>query len=60
MIRRIECAPRELEEIGYRLELLADSGIVKAGMLADLMKETDELTPILVTGVKTVKSRGTT
>ena len=41
----------------YWLELLAESGIVKSERLAGLMKEADEMTAILVTSVKTLKSR---
>lgn len=57
MICKTEGALQELEETVYWLELLTDSGIVKPGQLADLMKEADELTAILVTSAKTVKSR---
>ncbi|MCL0102903.1 hypothetical protein M1N93_02950 [Dehalococcoidia bacterium] len=41
----------------YWFELLVDSGIVKAELLSDLMKEADELIAILVTSVKTIKAR---
>jgi len=57
MISKTEVALQELEETTYWLELLADSRIVKAELLADLMKEADELTAILVTSVKTIKTR---
>ncbi|MFA7683733.1 MAG: four helix bundle protein [Syntrophales bacterium] len=57
MISKIEGALQELEETIYWLELLVDSGIVKTEVLAELMKEADELTAILVTSVKTLKSR---
>jgi len=57
MISKTECALQELEETMYWLELLSESGIVKSEMLSDLMKETDELIAILVTSVKTIKSR---
>jgi four helix bundle protein len=57
MISKTEGALQELEETVYWLELLADSGIVKAELLSDLMKEADELTAILVTSVKTIKKR---
>jgi len=39
------------------LELLMESGIVEAGLLTDLFKEADEITAILVTSAKTLKSR---
>ena len=59
MISKTEGALQELEETMYWLELLADSGIVKAELLSDLMKEAYELTAILVTSVKTIKKRRT-
>ncbi len=57
MISKTESALQELEETAYWLELLAESGIVKAELLADLQRETDELTAILVASVKTLKAR---
>lgn len=57
MISKTEGALQELEETGYWLELLVESGIMKADLLADLMKESNELTAILVTSAKTLKSR---
>ncbi|MFW6154233.1 MAG: four helix bundle protein [Planctomycetota bacterium] len=57
MISKTEGALQEIEETMYWFELLADSGIVKAELLSDLMREADELTAILVTSVKTIKAR---
>ncbi|MDO9262356.1 MAG: four helix bundle protein [Desulfosalsimonadaceae bacterium] len=57
MISKTEGALQELEETRYWIELLSDSGIVKAERLFDLMNEADELTAILVTSAKTLKSR---
>ena len=57
MISKTEGALQELEETTYWLELLADSGIVKAELLSDLIQEADELTAILVASVNTIKSR---
>lgn len=48
---------QELEETGYWLELLAESGLVKPERLDDLMNETNELTAILVTCIKNAKDR---
>ncbi len=56
MISKTEGALQELEETAYWLELLAESGIVKAEALADLRQETDELTAILVASAKTQKA----
>jgi four helix bundle protein len=57
MISKTEGALQELEETIYWLELLAEAEIVKAERLSDLMNEANELTAILVTGVKTLKAR---
>jgi four helix bundle protein len=57
MISKTEGALRELEETTYWLELLGESGIIKAERLRNLIKEADELTAILVTAVKTIKAR---
>ena len=57
MISKIESALQELEETGYWLELLAEAGIVEKHLLADLHREANELTAILVTSVKTLKAR---
>ena len=59
MISKTEGALQEFEETMYWLELIEESGIVKPELLQDLMKESDELTAILVTGTKTLKSRRT-
>lgn len=57
MVSKIEGALQELEETRYWIDLLADTGLVKAELLTRLAKEADELTAILVTSVKTIKSR---
>ena len=59
MISKVEVALQELEESVYWLELLNDTEIVKMGRLSGLMKEADELTAILVTSAKTLKTRRT-
>jgi four helix bundle protein len=57
MISKIEVALQELQESVYWIELLGDTKIDKTLRLSDLMKEADELIAILVTSVKTIKSR---
>ena len=57
LISKIEGALQEMDETAYWLELLADSGIVRADRLADLRREADELTAILVTCNKNAKKR---
>ena len=54
-VSKIEAALQELEETGYWLELLAESEIMPAGRLADLRRETDELTAILASSAMTAK-----
>ena len=57
-ISKLEGGLQELEETGYWLELLTESGIVKIEKLAELLQETDELMAMLTASVKTVKNRG--
>jgi len=57
MISKTESALQELEETAYWLELLAESGIVDGEKLTGLRNETEQLTAILVTSVKSLKSR---
>lgn len=56
-ISKMEGALQELDETGYWLELLAESGIILLEKLETLRKETDELTAIFVTIVMKVKQR---
>jgi four helix bundle protein len=57
-VNKIEGALQELDETGYWLELLGESGIVKTERLKPLLDETEELIAIFVTMTKKVKSRG--
>jgi four helix bundle protein len=54
-ISKMEGSLQELDETGYWLELLVESKIMPAESIADLQKETDELTATFVTSVKTAK-----
>lgn len=56
-VSKIEGGLAELEETGYWLELLAESGIVPEARLTEILSETNELTAILVTCAKNSKSR---
>ena len=58
-INKVEGSLQELNETGYWLELLKDSGILSAEKLNPLLKETDELIAIFVTIVKKVKNKRT-
>jgi four helix bundle protein len=48
---------KELEETGYWLELLADSGAVSAKKLVLLLDETSQLTAILTSIAKKIRAR---
>ena len=56
-ISKIEGGLQELEETGYWLELLAGAEVFPPERLAELMRESDELTAILTASVRTVKAR---
>jgi four helix bundle protein len=58
-ISKMEGSLQELDETGYWLELLAESGIMSAEKLIDLQNENNELTAIFVTSVKTAKQNKT-
>jgi len=47
---------REIEETSYWLELLVESGVVNDAKLAELREESDELTAIFVSILKSSKS----
>jgi len=53
----LEIAAREAGETLYWLELLAESGTVKRSLLADLIRECDELVAILTATGRTAKRR---
>jgi four helix bundle protein len=48
-------ALKELDETAYWLELLVEGEIIPVAKLADLQKETDELTAIFVSSINTSK-----
>jgi four helix bundle protein len=56
-INKMEGGLQELDETGYWLELLVESGVVQPERLEQLMQETDELTAIFVSIVVKVKNR---
>ena len=56
-ISKIEGALQELEETGYWLELLSESGTMQAVALRELQSEREHLTAMLVASAKTAKRR---
>ena len=57
MISKFETALQELDETLYWLELIIESGILRAARLAPLMAEANEIIAILVSSVRTIKRR---
>jgi four helix bundle protein len=57
IISKLEGALQELDETVYWLELVVESGIVPARRLQPLMSEANEIIAIIVSSVKTIKSR---
>ena len=56
-VSKIEGGLQELEETGYWLELLMESGIVSSPKLANLRQEVEELLAIFVSSAKTAKKK---
>jgi four helix bundle protein len=56
-VSKIGIVIEEADESLYWLELLAESGAVKPEMVADLMKEANELVAIFTASSKTVRNR---
>jgi four helix bundle protein len=56
-ISKLEVGLQELEETTYWLELLVEAEIFSATKLAELRREAEELTAILVSSINTAKCR---
>ena len=56
-VSKVEGGLQELEETAYWLELLVECGIVPEARLSDLLRETGELTAMLVASARTAKGR---
>ena len=56
-IHKLAIVEEEADESAYWLELLVESGIVPPAKLADLMRECDEITAIIVASIRTAKAR---
>jgi four helix bundle protein len=57
IVSKLESVLQELDETDYWLELLVGSTVVTQKRLAGLITEANELTAMLVTAVKKIKSR---
>ena len=56
-ISKMGIVEEEADEALYWMELLVDSGLVKASKLEFLMKEADEILAMTVSSIKTAKTR---
>jgi four helix bundle protein len=56
-VSKVEGSLQELEETKYWLELLVESGVTKAELMTDLFNEVEALISIMVTIVKSVKTK---
>ena len=56
-LNKLKIVEEELDETLYWLELIVESGIVKANLLDDLIKENQELFKIIVSSITTMKKK---
>ena len=56
-LNKLKMVEEELDETLYWLELIVESGLVKANLLDDLMKENHELLKIIVSSITTMKKK---
>lgn len=57
-IAKMNIGLQELDETGWWLELLGDSGVIKGSRLAGQRDETDQLIAIFVTCINNARRRG--
>ncbi len=56
-IYKLSIVEEEADESAYWLELLVESGLVKASLLEELMQEADELVAITVATIRSTKQK---
>ena len=56
-LNKLKMVEEELDETIYWLELIVESGLVKANLLDELMKENLELFKIIVSSINTMKKK---
>jgi four helix bundle protein len=56
-IHKLGIVEEEADESSCWLELLVESGLIPHATLADLMRECDEITAIIVASIRTAKQR---
>ena len=56
-IAKLGIVEEESDECSYWLELLVEAGLMKQERVADLMKEADEITAIVVSSIQTARGK---
>jgi four helix bundle protein len=57
LIAKLAIVEEEADESLYWMELLMEAELVSAARLADLMAEGDAITAMIVTSIKTIRSK---
>jgi len=56
-IAKLGIVEEESDECSYWLELLVEAGLMKQERVADLVKEADEITAIVVSSIQTARGK---
>lgn len=56
-LNKLKMVEEELDETLYWLELIIESGLIKANLIDDLIKENQELFRIIVSSINTMKKK---
>ena len=57
VLAKLAIVEEEADETAYWLELLIESGTVDENRIAELLKETNEMTAMIVASIKTLRGR---
>jgi four helix bundle protein len=57
LIAKLAIVEEEADETSYWLELLSDCDLVQASRVDDLLKETDEITAMTVSSIRTLREQ---
>ena len=57
VLAKLAIVEEEADETAYWLELLVESGIVEEKRISQLLKETNEITAMVVASIKTLRAR---
>ena len=57
VLAKLAIVEEEADETAYWLELLVESGTVEEGRIAELLKESNEITAMIVASIKTLRGK---